>query len=130
MKPNDQDSLLAEILSGAELENLRHTSMARSLAAMKTKRRKRMAGRIALGIIIPALFAFTFMRRSSESKSPIVARHQIEQVPHQTAQAAPQAEAIKTIGDDELLALFTDRGVALIGKPGNQRLMVFDKQSL
>src|SRR5262245_11962216 len=128
MKPTDQDSLLAEIFSGTELENIRRTSMARSLAALRAKRRKRTALRIALAILIPALFAFTLTRRSSES--PVVARHQTVPIPRQPIQSSPQAETMKTIGDDELLALFTDRGVALIGKPGNQRLMVFDKQSL
>jgi hypothetical protein len=34
---------------------------------------------------------------------------------------------VKLINDDELLALFPDRPVALIGKPGQQQLVFLDK---
>jgi hypothetical protein len=34
---------------------------------------------------------------------------------------------VKLITDDELLALFPDRPVALIGKPGQQQLVFLDE---
>jgi hypothetical protein len=44
--------------------------------------------------------------------------------------AVPAAEAaapIKVISDEDLLALFPDRSMALLGPPGQQQLVFLDK---
>ncbi len=35
--------------------------------------------------------------------------------------------SIRVLNDEQLLALFKDRPVALVGQPGNQRLLLLDE---
>jgi hypothetical protein len=41
-------------------------------------------------------------------------------------EAAGGAPRVETISDEQLLALFKGRSVALLGSPGRQRLVVFN----
>jgi len=47
----------------------------------------------------------------------------------EVAREALQLPAVQFINDDELLALFPNRPVALIGEPGKQRLVFLDRQN-
>jgi hypothetical protein len=55
---------------------------------------------------------------------PAVASVPSELAPASPEEAAPQVKFITT---EELLALFPDRPLALVGPPGRQRLIFFDE---
>jgi hypothetical protein len=119
MKHDDHDPLFTEIFTGDELADFRRSSLENSLAALRRRQRHRRAARICALTSLPLLLLgglqLVRQRESSVAKTPI-----------------SQPPAVKTLGvkiitDKELFALFPDRAMALIGKPGNQQLVFLDQ---
>lgn len=124
MNQSDQDRLLKELLAGEASPGFRQASLECALASM---RRRRMLQRIAsVGAVAAvmgiALWQTTSARRTVSSGTQM-ASNATAVIVQQPARAKFQ-----TISDDELLALFPDRPVALIGEPGRQRLVFLDEQ--
>ena len=117
MKRSDQDRLLREILADDALEQVRQATLA---AGMGTLRRRRRVRALAVGAgaslaLVLACVALVH-RRAPMAGTPL-------------PPAAPAPEtgiAVKWIDDEQLLARFSDRGVALVGPPGRQKLVFFD----
>lgn len=127
MRLPDQQKLLNALLTRDELEDLRRTSAIRGLAAVRKIRRRRLVVRASLVIIVSGVLTYSVARWHSGPEPPasVLTVHS----PSPT-QETTKSTGIEVISDDELFALFPDRGVALIGRPGSQKLLVFDKQSL
>jgi hypothetical protein len=123
MKTPKPDPLFHEIFAGDELRALRHASLEGGLAALRFRRRLRLAFR-ATGAAAVLLLAFSLVWRPAFPTASIPSPALVATQP---ASAAPH---IKMLTDDELLALFPNQQVALIGSPGHQQLMVFDENGV
>lgn len=115
MKPSEQDRLLREILTDDALESVRAATLVAGVATLRRRRRRRAlaASAMALAIVV-LLFATIMPRRTTSSLAP----------PRSVSTAT--MTHVKWIDDERLLALFPERGVALVGRPGAQRLVLLD----
>jgi hypothetical protein len=124
MKNRDDNPLLTEILGGAPLDDFRQSSLAFGLKAIRRRRRNhRIARTCAIGLpIIAILLAFLYHDITSPGHRSTLSG---------TASRLSVSPRLKTevqiIDDDQLFALFPDRAVALIGKPGHQQLVFLDQ---
>jgi hypothetical protein len=123
MKNFDENPLLKEILTDENLSALRQASLKQGLNAIRRQRRMRRAMHAGMFALIPTLLIFTLRKPMSSS----VSRTSNPPVQETTAAAiAPAESGIKVISDEELFALFPGHSLALIGKPGQQELVVLD----
>jgi len=147
MKTPDQNDLLKEILADDSLAAMREHSLNQGLAALRGRNRRRRARRMGVmvaapGLAIAVILIFNrapenarvaqvnpFTKTATQPTTPTPA-------PTVTPSAAVATEAAandatqplaKEMSDEELLALFPGRAVALIGPPGRQQLVFFDK---
>jgi hypothetical protein len=123
MKNSDENPLLKEILTDENLSALRHASLKQGLDAIRRQRRMRRAMHAGMFVLIPTLLIFTLRKPMSNSASTTSS----PRVPDTTSTAiTPTESGIKVISDEELFALFPGHSLALIGKPGQQELVVLD----
>jgi hypothetical protein len=125
MKHTEHDELLSEFLTGDELSEFRRASLELGLKALAARRTRRAVVRTCGGcslllalagvVLLPWLPGRWTGRRSVASPPDVV-----------SAPAPAKASGVKFISDDELMALFPDRAVALIGKPGHQQFVFLD----
>jgi hypothetical protein len=124
MKRTEQDQLLESILSGPDLVEFRQTTLEHGLMQLRTQRLRRRVLRLAFaclaaGLVIPVFLGI----RSTENR-----RERVEE--KSTAMAAPSSAVqsqVQFITDEQLFALFPNRHMALIGKPGEQQLVFLDQ---
>jgi hypothetical protein len=112
MKRSEQDRLLGEIFADEGVERLRAASLAGGLAALRARRRRRTYVSGAAVSFAIAIAALVSTRRQPHVETTV-------------RQTEPKTNAVQIINDEQLLALFPDRSVALIGRPGQQRLVFF-----
>ncbi len=128
MKRNDQDRLLDEILGGTELAALRQASLDAGLRRVRARARRLQARRIGIVAALPVLLAVALM-----GLRPGVSDTGSERTANAAAPApratAPEFKPIRAVTDEELFALFPNRSLALVGKPGSQRLIFLDLPS-
>jgi hypothetical protein len=123
MNQQEQEQLLRELLIGDELSALRQGSLQQGLAALRRRRLLTRALRVSgLALALVALFVLALARPVSLRPT----RASGLTVPPEQTTASQQASSVHFITDDELLALFPGRSVALVGKPGQQRLVFLD----
>jgi hypothetical protein len=130
MKRDEQDRLLGEIISSEELADFRRASLVHGLAAVQRRNHRRRMVRTGAMLIAPALVALAlfFGRRQNVVNNPDSVRSANLAVnPPPSVPTTEGPAPIKVINDDELLALFPDRSLALLGPPGNQQLVFLDK---
>jgi len=113
----DQERLLREALTDDALDVIRTKSLARGVSELKAKRRIRtlVSGVTATVVVLTAL---TLSRGPKQSPASRAAEVSSSSVP---------ARAIKIIDDEQLLALFPTRSIALVGAPGRQELIFLDE---
>jgi hypothetical protein len=125
MKADDQDQLLRELLPGKELSAFRQESLALGLAALQRRRQRRQIFRASAAAILVLLVAsgllWQLTRSPATQRRPVSPEFARAPLPSNTPSAT-------LISDDELLALFPNRSLALIGKPGHQRLLFLDEE--
>jgi hypothetical protein len=124
MKNSDENPLLKEILTDENLSALRHASLKQGLNAMRRQRRIRRAMHAGMIILIPTFLIFTLRKPISDSASSTSSPRMQETT---SAAIAPVESGIKVISDEELFALFPGRSLALLGKPGQQELVILDE---
>jgi hypothetical protein len=126
MKRCDQDRLLSNLLAGDEVSAFRQSSLEQGLALLRRRRRHRRVARWCLLACLPLAFAggvflawppMPEVRPVSVAQSPVAG----------LAAAAPKAKPLKFITDEQLLALFPGRPIALVGRPGHQQLLFLDQ---
>ncbi|MGD0015059.1 MAG: hypothetical protein ABSD56_11655 [Bryobacteraceae bacterium] len=126
MNRPSNDRLLRELLAADEAPDLRRLSLERGLAGLRRRRQQRHFRHVILCVGLPvALVAGVLLQHLFTSAQPprlAMAPATVSAPPEQTA-----APPVKIITEAELLALFPNRPVALIGKPGEQRLLVFSR---
>lgn len=124
MKRREQDELLKELLSGEEVSAFRRASLEGGLAAVRRQRRWRAAKMGAMILCSLLLLAAVLIHRQSGLKT----RQMASAKPTLPASAPKQTDSsgMKIISDEELFALFPGRAMALVGEPGEQRLVFLD----
>jgi hypothetical protein len=123
----EHEELLADVL--AENEPCRATILERGLAALRRARTRRRAARLIL-TVAPLLLLAAMLWQSQRGPAPRIATTpDISTIPPAPAQVAKTIEGtpIRVLSDEELLAFFKHRPVALLGGPGHQRLILFDE---
>ena len=123
MTAHDRDKLLTELLAGEEIAGFRQNSLS---CALNSLRRRKARKRILACCVVTCFFAllmFWAVPWKSVNK-PIASTSSRATAP--VAQAVASAPKIEIINDEQLLALFPNRSVALIGKPGNQQFYFLD----
>ena len=118
MKRFEQDRLLQELLEEDQLSALRRSSLEQGLALVRRQRVMRRAARVlacAVPLILVLALALARLPRSPQQAV-------LDSSP--TTEPTPQ---VKIITDEQLFALFPNRSMALIGKPGHQQLVFFDQ---
>jgi hypothetical protein len=131
MKRLEPDDLLKEVFADEGLDALRESSLGHGLAALRSRRRHR-AWRLGALAALPVLALATMLlwRSPPDAVTPpaVVAtaatNPALKIYPAVVASAAPP---VPTISDEELLALFPNRPVGLLGEPGHQQLVFFDQ---
>ena len=126
MKHPEHDRLLNDIVAGEELADFREASLQHALAAVRRQRQRQRTARLRALVALPVLAALGIVI-SRSSKRPMREITVSNASPVAVSSVQPRPAAVKLINDDELLALFPDRPVALIGKPGQQRLIFLDQ---
>jgi hypothetical protein len=113
MTRSDHDRLLREMLVDENLETLRTASLEQGVALLRRRRRRRvfLAGATASLMCVAVLLLSSRQRPSHEQPAAIV---------------PTTISGVKLIDDEQLLALFPDRTVALVGAPGRQELVFID----
>lgn len=119
MKDEEQNQLLGDIFGDDALAQLRQASLARGLNTMRRRRQRAMAARVTL-MILPALLAMMVLNPRLQPRRPSPA-------PPPMALASKPAPKVEYITADELFALFPNRPMALVGKPGHQKLVFLDE---
>ena len=124
MNHSDQDRIFNEILAGEELNALRRRSLDRGIASLRQRWRRRALRDAALACL-PLVVALTFLfwRNPAGKQIALPPAHSIPVSNPQTL----AARSVKTITDEELFALFPNRPMALVGKPGHQEVVFLDQ---
>src|SRR5882724_682106 len=124
MKPSEQEKLLKEILPEEDLRDFQQASLEHGLTFLRQRRRRGYLLRASALATVLSLVTLGLLLKPHRAPQPDNSTAQLPPAP----QSAPVAASpVKFISDDELLALFPNRQVALIGKPGQQRLVFLDK---
>lgn len=134
MNASKHDPLLKELLSGEEAEVCRAASLEKLLAVACRRRRQRQSLRIAVMVAAPVLLALGLVAThrpnpASEPAARVPPSPEPATAANQNKFAADPSETIpvRYVTDDELLGLFPDRPVALIGAPGHQTFVLLDE---
>jgi hypothetical protein len=125
--PNPEE-LLNEILAAEDQSDFRRQTLAHGLVALRQRARRRRMVQMGLLGVVPCLLGAGMLLlhahdRTTESRN------------RQARLAGGQASSprrndlppVKIINDEQLFALFPDRPLALIGKPGHQQLVFLDR---
>jgi hypothetical protein len=125
MNRREQDRLFAELIGGENLPELRGRTLQAGLRAMRGRKRRRRAAQAAIfcSIALIAGWLVFWMPSYTQNKIKNMASAPAS---HQQPVQQPATGDIKFISDDELLDLFPNRAVALIGKPGHQELIFLE----
>jgi hypothetical protein len=134
MKSDPKHRLLNELLSDDQLDDLRGATLEQGLRLVRRRRRLRRVARtsgwigvfIALFVALPALFRSQPV--NDHAKQPTVSEAvAIAQIAIEPPVESDSDTGIRLLTDEQLLAMFPGRPVALIGPAGNQRLVFLDE---
>ena len=125
MKPHDPNPLLKEILLGDELTDFRQASLEKGLYAIRRHQRHRRGMRLGALLMLPLILTLAILSRPApeHSNRPITS---INPTPATLLTPPTDNRDTKSITDEELFALFPNRPLALVGKPGQQQLVFLD----
>ncbi|HVY69286.1 MAG TPA: hypothetical protein VHH73_05125 [Verrucomicrobiae bacterium] len=118
MNRHDQEKMLAEILGGDDASDFREATLAAGLKAVRQRRRNRRALYGAVPILLLALALWPHRQPAQ-----MLALSQ----PALVKPASAPTPAVEEISTEQLFALFPDRPLALVGKPGNQEFVFLDQ---
>lgn len=127
MKRSEQNEILSSLTEEMDLAELKQSSLEGGLAALRQRRQRSRARRaLALGALPVLLAVVLLLDRSVRARRP-----RTQHPPHNSAAAGAgsQDSGAKLITDEELFALFPNRSLALVGKPGHQELIFLDQDA-
>jgi hypothetical protein len=114
----EREKFLADVLGSRG--DLREAALQAGLSALRRRRVRRNVARAVTLLLVPLLAAALIVHRTYqrvESEQPASIAHAEQTVPGTT---------IRVLTDEQLLDMFQGRPVALIGPPGDQRLLLLD----
>jgi hypothetical protein len=114
MKRSDQERLLREILADANVEQARAAALQAGVAHLRQRRQRHAMLTSAAAALVVLVSLTVLMRRQVVPEAP------------PTANTPAPAPRVRFVNDEQLLALFPDRPVALVGRPGEQKLIFLD----
>jgi hypothetical protein len=122
MTPDSKEKrLLAELLAD---EDLRQSTLRGGLIAIRRRKVQRQSIRIAA--VLSAIVLFILVSRNTQRTSTgVKEQHAALQSPAAAPELIP-GTTVRVLKDQDLLDLFPDRAVALVGPPGKQRLILFE----
>lgn len=122
MTEQDQNQLLDAIFDDEALSQMRQATLVCGVKEMRRRRHRALAARVSL-LALPALLLLAV------AFYPSLQPH--SQVPGRTrmALASKAGPKVEYITADQLFALFPNRAMALVGKPGHQQLIFLDAHS-
>jgi len=123
MNHRDHEKLLKEILPPEDISEFRNSSLEFALSGLHREHRRRRLVRLSSAAVV---LLFLFVSILLKSSKPTQIEHASIQPIAQPAPANPASSHVDFINDDQLLAIIssiTNRPVALVGKPGDQRLV-------
>jgi hypothetical protein len=112
MTDHDKNQLLEAILGDDELAQLREGSLARGFKEMRRRRQRALAARVSLMALPVVLLALIVFYPRPQAPAP---------------ETMPIASQVEYITADQLFALFPNRSMALVGKPGHQQVIFGDE---
>jgi hypothetical protein len=119
MTDHDKHKLLEEILGDEELDQLRQGSLLRGLQEMRRRRQRVMISRVSMMALPVLLLVVVAFYPRVQPTHPALK-------PMAMAQTAEAASKVEYISKDQLFALFPNRPMALVGKPGHQQVIFLD----
>ena len=118
MNKNETDRLLDALLAGDELDAFRRASLEASLALVRARnlhrQRIRRVALVAVLFLALAILLKDVVARKRPGSTRVVKR-------------PVSKEEVEIISDEQLFALFPNRPLALVGKPGQQQLVFLDE---
>jgi len=126
MKPeSDYGELLKEVISDGGATDLRASSLDHALAAVRRQRRMRVVRGASLGAGCVVLVALLWREHADK---PLAANNPQPLTAVQATVETVPGTKIRLVSDEELLAMFPDRPVALVGPPNDRRFVFLDEQ--
>jgi hypothetical protein len=120
--PSDNDELLHAVLDSDD--ELRAKTLQAGLTALRRRRANRSVARAAMFVLAPMLAIVALSLAFNRSRSDSATRSHSSSL---VATRTIEGTAIRDLTDEELLAFFKGRPVALVGSPGHQQLVLFDQ---
>ena len=120
-REKDYDRLLSDVL---EAGHLREATLQHGLRALRRKRGRQHAARLA-GVTVSVLALALVVLWNRPHRQTV--EHSHAPPPASTAVETIAGTDIRVLSDDELLAMFKGRPVALVGPPGRQQLLLFEQ---
>ncbi|HSU56854.1 MAG TPA: hypothetical protein VLT36_22535 [Candidatus Dormibacteraeota bacterium] len=118
MNKNETDRLLDALLAGDELDVFRRASLEESLALVRGRNVRRQ--RIRRAALVAVLFlALAILLKDLVPGKPTGSTRLVKR--------PVSKEEVEIISDEQLFALFPNRPLALVGKPGQQQLVFLDE---
>jgi len=123
MNAHDQEKLLKEILPPEDADAFREASLKGGLAGLRRERRRRHVVRLGAVAAVLVCVSLGIVLKSRETR----AIQNTESRVSPAVVSTTSATHVEFINDEQLLALVKNQPVALIGKPGEQRLVFLGK---
>jgi hypothetical protein len=120
MTDQDKNQLLDGLFGDEDLARLRQASLQRGLQEMRGRRRRALAARVGVMAVPTLLLALLVYAPPFRPPHPSTTPAAI------TYSSRPEAK-VEFITTDQLYALFPDRPMALLGKPGHQQVIFLDE---
>jgi hypothetical protein len=117
------EDLLQEVLEGPTRAQCRQNSLAQGMAALRRRKRGRWVRRATTSLAVLTVLFWLLPRPAT----PV--RLATPPTPATPAQTSPGRGSIEEIDDAQLLALFPGQTVALVGPPGEQRLILLGERA-
>jgi hypothetical protein len=127
MKRTDSERLVTEMLAGEGLSELRTSALNQGVAYLRRRKHRRRITQAGLCACLLFVALWGLVTAGIQKKLPKEDHRFASEKPAQ--KVTPRDSGIEWIDDDELLALFPNRPVALIGQPGKQQLVFLDADS-
>ena len=125
MKPPARQLLLNSLLAGEESADIRRASLDFGLAALGRRRHRRRITRLCAIAGLPLLLgAIALIGFHAAEIRRIAVAHAARSA---LIAAGFKSRPIEVINDEQLFALFPDRPIALVGEPGQQKLVFLDQ---
>jgi hypothetical protein len=97
------------------------------LGSARSRKRQKLAGKAGLGTALALPLLFLLLHRTPPAATESTAPPLAEVVPAPPP-AAPKAVVVEAISDEELLAAFGGRPVALVGTGASKQLVLLDQK--